>query len=95
MADGIRGNIGHADQLAPPRDLEHKGMVERYNGYLETPFLPGRRFASYDDDLNDQLVRVSSRMVRSTGNRPIDLLGDASAAASKPDRTAPSNSFGP
>lgn len=33
-------------QLAPPRDPEYKGRVERSNQYLETSFLPGRQFAS-------------------------------------------------
>jgi hypothetical protein len=27
-----------------PRDPEAKGLVERANGYLETSFLPGRRW---------------------------------------------------
>ena len=32
-----------------PADPEAKGLVERANGYLETSFLPGRRFASPGD----------------------------------------------
>ncbi|ALU73742.1 hypothetical protein H351_31835 (plasmid) [Rhodococcus erythropolis R138] len=75
-------------------------MVERHNGYLETSFLPGRRFAS-PDDFNDQLERANSRMVRSTGGRPIGLLDtDYSAMlplppVNPPHRAAPPNPFGP
>ena len=32
--------------VCKPGDPEAKGLVERANGYLETSFLPGRRFAS-------------------------------------------------
>ncbi|BDQ24063.1 hypothetical protein RQN9TF_32910 (plasmid) [Rhodococcus qingshengii] len=78
-------------------------MVERHNGYLETSFLPGRRFASpedFNDQLGDWLERANSRMVRSAGGRPIDLLDtDYSAMLPlppvNPDRTAPPNPFGP
>ena len=41
--------------LAPPRDPEFKGMVERNNGFFETSFLPGRAFAS-PVDFNAQLA---------------------------------------
>jgi transposase len=37
-----------------PADPEAKGPVERANGYLETSFLPGRKFAS-PADFNTQL----------------------------------------
>ncbi len=43
---GFAGTLGTRITLAPPQDSEYKGMVERHNGYLETSFLPGRRFAS-------------------------------------------------
>lgn len=37
-----------------PYDLETKGIVERFNRYIQTSFLPGRAFAS-PADFNDQL----------------------------------------
>ena len=40
--------------MLPPREPEHKGIVERNNDYLETSFLPGRSFAS-PTDFNVQL----------------------------------------
>ncbi|GAA4491153.1 IS21-like element ISMbo1 family transposase [Rhodococcus olei] len=76
-AVGFAGTLGTQIKLAPPRDPEYKGMVERHNGYLETSFLPGRRFAS-PEDFNTQLAqwlqRANTRTVRSIGGRPIDLL---------------------
>lgn len=76
-AVAFAGTLATQIKLAPPRDPEYKGMVERHNGYLETSFLPGRRFASpddFNDQLGDWLERANSRTVRSTGGRPIDLL---------------------
>jgi hypothetical protein len=35
--------------LLPPKDPESKGVVERRNGWFETSFMPGRRFASPAD----------------------------------------------
>jgi hypothetical protein len=43
-------------------------MVERTNGYLETSFLPGRRFASpadFNTQLGDWLPRANTHTVRS------------------------------
>src|ERR1700749_4426946 len=53
-ASAFAGTLATRFQLAPPRDPEFKGMVERNNGYLETSFLPGRSFAS-PADFNAQL----------------------------------------
>ncbi|MCA2261774.1 DDE-type integrase/transposase/recombinase, partial [Mycobacterium avium] len=41
-ATAFAGTLATRVQLAPPRDPEYKGLVERVNGYLETSFLPGR-----------------------------------------------------
>lgn len=72
------GTLAAQIKLAPPRDPEYKGMVERANGYLETSFLPGRTFYS-PTDFNEQLTswlqqRANTRTVRSIGGRPADLL---------------------
>ena len=76
-AAAFAGTLATKIKLAPPRDPEYKGMVERSNGYLETSFLPGRQFAS-PADFNQQLARwlerANSRTVRSIQGRPVDLL---------------------
>ena len=41
----FRGLLGCEIVVLPPREPEHKGIVERNNDYLETSFLPGRSFA--------------------------------------------------
>src|SRR3954452_4708208 len=49
LADGVAGFTGMlATKIVQlkPFDPESKGIVERSNGYLETSFLPGRRFSS-------------------------------------------------
>jgi transposase len=45
----LRGLLGTNVVVLRPRDPEAKGLVERANGYLETSFLPGRRFAGVTD----------------------------------------------
>jgi transposase len=76
-AAAFAGTLATKIRLAPPRDPEYKGMVERSNGYLETSFLPGRQFTS-PADFNQQLAgwldRANSRTVRSIQGRPVDLL---------------------
>ena len=42
----FRGTLGMQVVVLRPADPESKGVVERHNGYLETSFLPGRRFSS-------------------------------------------------
>jgi transposase len=76
-AAAFAGTLATRIQLAPPRDPEYKGMVERANGYLETSFLPGRRFTSptdFNTQLGDWLVTANTRTVRSIQGRPVDLL---------------------
>ena len=48
-AAAFAGTLATQIKLAPPRDPEYKGMVERNNGFLETSFVPGRTFASPAD----------------------------------------------
>lgn len=60
-----------------PFDPESKGIVERANQYLETSFLPGRRFTS-PQDFNTQLAHwlpvANQRSVRALKARPVDLV---------------------
>jgi transposase len=73
----FRGTLGMGVRLCGPADPEAKGLVERANGYLETSFLPGRRF---DDvaDFNRQLVgwlrRANQRIHATTRVRPADAI---------------------
>lgn len=71
-AASFAGTIGVRIRLAPPRDPEFKGLVERRNGYFETSFLPGRTFTS-PFDFNTQIGtwlhdHANTRVVRSIGN---------------------------
>jgi transposase len=80
---GFRGTLGITVIQCRPRDPEAKGLVERANGYLETSFLPGRRFAGpadFNAQLADWLARANSRQHRSLGCRPADRW-DADKAA--------------
>lgn len=84
-AAAFAGTLGTRIVLAPPRDPETKGMVERTNGYLETSFLPGRNFTSprdFNTQLEAWLPRANQRLVRSlapatgsgAGGRPVEVL---------------------
>ncbi len=75
--EGFRGTLGIRVIQCRPRDPEAKGLVERANGYLETSFLPGRRFSSpadFNTQLTDWLPRANTRQHRALGCRPIDRL---------------------
>ncbi|GGM16505.1 hypothetical protein GCM10012279_38260 [Micromonospora yangpuensis] len=81
--NAFRGTLGIKVIRCRPADPESKGLVERANGYLETSFLPGRRFASPQDfnaQLTDWLVRANHRQHRMRGCRPLDRW-DADRAA--------------
>ena len=63
--------------LLKPRDPESKGIVERRNGWFETSFMPGRRFASpadFNTQFSDWLQLANSRVVRTVKARPVDRL---------------------
>ncbi|MEV4512564.1 IS21 family transposase [Dactylosporangium sp. NPDC049525] len=76
-AASFAGTLGVRIRLAPPRDPESKGLVERRNGFFETSFLPGRTFTS-PVDFNIQISqwlaeRANVRHLRAIGARPVDL----------------------
>lgn len=77
------GTVATALIQLKPYDPESKCIVERANQYLETSFMPGRRFCS-PDDFNTQLANwlptANSRRVRRIGGRPIDLVSVDTAA---------------
>jgi transposase len=72
---GFRGALGIKVIQCRPKDPEAKGLVERANGYLETSFLPGRRFTSpadFNAQLGVWLARVNQRHHRRLGARPAE-----------------------
>ena len=75
----LRGTLGTSVGLCGPADPEAKGLVERANGYLETTFLPGRRFGDVAD-FNRQLVgwlrRANQRIHCTTRVRPADAISE-------------------
>ncbi len=81
--NAFRGTLGIRVVQCRPKDPEAKGLVERANGYLETSFLPGRRFASpadFNAQLAQWLVRANQRQHRGLDCRPVDRV-DADRAA--------------
>jgi transposase len=84
--NAFRGTLGIRIVLCRPGDPESKGLVERANGYLETSFLPGRRFTSpadFNSQLEDWLQRANRRVHRVLQARPADRF-DADRAAMLP-----------
>jgi transposase len=84
----FRGTLAAKVVVCRPADPEAKGLVERANGYLETSFLPGRRFAS-PADFNAQLAEwtatVNGRVRRALGCAPADrIAADRAAMLSLP-----------
>jgi transposase len=81
--DAFRGTLGMGAVFCKPGDPEAKGLVERANRYLETSFLPGRRFVD-PTDFNAQLAEwlplANNRIHRSLGCRPADRINADRAA---------------
>ncbi len=83
QAHAFRGTLGAKIVRCNPADPEAKGLVERANGYLETSFLPGRRFASpadFNAQLADWLGLANQRSRRALGCAPADRIGTDRAA---------------
>jgi transposase len=80
LAEGVEGFCGTlATRIVQlkPFDPESKGIVERANRFMETSFLPGRRFRDpldFNAQLEEWLQLANRRTVRSLGARPCDLL---------------------
>ncbi len=77
-------------RFCEPADPQAKGVVERLQGYIETNFEPGRRFANHLDfqlQLDAWFERANARTHKTLRCRPIDRLGEEHAAmAALPDR---------
>ena len=80
-------------RFCEPADPQAKGAVERLQGYAETNFEPGRRFANerdFQDQLDAWFLKVNARTHKTLRARPIDRLaeeqqGMASLPAQMPD----------
>src|SRR6202035_1398298 len=60
-----------------PADPQAKGCVERLQGYMETNFEPGRRFANHLDfqlQLDGWFLKANSRTHKTLRARPVDRL---------------------
>ena len=74
-----------------PADPQAKGAVERLQGYAETNFEPGRRFANeldFQDQLDCWFTKVNARTHKTLRARPVDRLADEQLAplpAAMPD----------
>lgn len=71
----FRGTLGMGARLCKRNDPETKGIIERNNGYLETSFLPGRRFADVGDfnrQLSSWLIKANQRIHATTRVRPVE-----------------------
>ena len=73
------GQLKVSWRFCEPADPQAKGAVERLQGYAETNFEPGRRFAN-DLDFQDQLdawfVKVNARTHKTLRARPVDRLAE-------------------
>jgi transposase len=64
-------------RFCEPADPQAKGAVERLQGYAETNFEPGRRFANeldFQDQLDQWFVKVNARTHKTLRARPNDRL---------------------
>ena len=75
----FRGVLGMRVVVCRPGDPEAKGLVERANRYLETSFLPGRRFSSpthFNAQLAEWLPMANARTHKGIRCRPVDRLDE-------------------
>jgi hypothetical protein len=73
------GQLKVAWRFCEPSDPQAKGAVERLQGYAETNFEPGRRFANevdFQDQLDAWFAKVNARTHKTLRARPIDRLAD-------------------
>lgn len=66
-------------RFCEPADPQAKGAVERLQGYAETNFEPGRRFANeldFQEQLDAWFTRVNARTHKTLRARPVDRLAE-------------------
>jgi transposase len=80
---GFCGQLRVGWRFCEPADPQAKGVVERLQGYAETNFEPGRRFANeldFQDQLDGWFAKINARTHKTLRARPIDRLADELAA---------------
>ncbi len=87
---GFCGQLPVAWHFCDPGDAQAKGAVERLQGYLETNFEPGRRFANQLDfqlQLDAWFEKANARTHKTLRARPVDRLGqEREAMRALPER---------
>jgi transposase len=71
------GQLKVAWRFCEPADPQAKGAVERLQGYAETNYEPGRRFANerdFQEQLDAWFVKVNARTHKTLRARPVDRL---------------------
>jgi transposase len=66
-------------RFCEPADPQAKGAVERLQGYAETNFEPGRRFANeldFQEQLDAWFDRINARTHKTLRARPVDRLAE-------------------
>jgi transposase len=70
-------------RFCEPADPQAKGVVERLQGYMETNFEPGRRFANHLDfqlQLDAWFEKANARTHKTLRCRPVDRLAEERSA---------------
>jgi transposase len=86
------GRLKVAWHFCRPRDPQAKGVVERWQGYAETNFEPGRVFANeldFQDQLDAWTAKVNAREHRTIRARPCDRLLEELALMGSLPETVP------
>ena len=76
---GFCGQLPVGWLFCEPADPQAKGCVERLQGYMETNFEPGRRFANHIDfqlQLDDWFAKANARTHKTLRARPVDRLAE-------------------
>jgi transposase len=79
-------------RFCEPADPQAKGAVERLQGYAETNFEPGRRFANeldFQDQLDAWFAKVNARIHKTLRERPVDRLADELGVMTPPPAAMP------
>ena len=89
---GFCGTLKVGWHFCEPRDPQAKGVIERWQGYAETNFEPGRCFANeldFQDQFDSWTVKVNARAHRTIRARPVDRLAEELAVMAPLPATAP------